>query len=41
MIGERLIKEIIERLDFLKDVGLNYLALDRQAGRFPEVNRRE
>ncbi|OQA21817.1 MAG: UvrABC system protein A [Actinobacteria bacterium ADurb.Bin346] len=32
MIGERLIKEIIERLDFLKDVGLNYLALDRQAG---------
>jgi len=32
MIGERLIKEILERLNFLKDVGLNYLALDRQAG---------
>ena len=32
IIGERLIKEIIERLNFLKDVGLNYLTLDRQAG---------
>ncbi len=32
MIGERLIKEILERLNFLKDVGLNYLALDRHAG---------
>ncbi len=31
MIGERLIKEIIERLTFLKDVGLSYLTLDRQA----------
>jgi excinuclease ABC subunit A len=31
MIGERLIKEILERLNFLKDVGLNYLTLDRQA----------
>lgn len=31
LIGERLIKEIIERLNFLKDVGLNYLTLDRQA----------
>lgn len=31
LIGERLIKEIIERLYFLKDVGLNYLTLDRQA----------
>jgi len=32
LIGERLIKEILERLNFLKDVGLNYLTLDRQAG---------
>jgi len=31
MIGERLIKEIIERLNFLKDVGLGYLALDRKS----------
>ncbi len=32
MIGERLIKEIIERLNFLKDVGLGYLTLDRKSG---------
>ena len=32
MIGERLIKEIMERLSFLKDVGIGYLTLDRQAG---------
>ena len=31
MIGERLIKEIVERLNFLKDVGLNYLTLERHA----------
>lgn len=31
MIGGRLIKEIIERLNFLKDVGLGYLTLSRQA----------
>lgn len=31
MIGERLIKEIIERLNFLKDVGLSYLTLDRKS----------
>jgi len=31
MIGERLIKEIIERLNFLKDVGLGYLALNRKS----------
>ncbi len=31
MIGERLIKEIIERLNFLKDVGLGYLTLDRKS----------
>ncbi|MBC7333762.1 MAG: excinuclease ABC subunit UvrA, partial [Actinobacteria bacterium] len=31
MIGERLIKEIGERLNFLKDVGLGYLTLSRQA----------
>lgn len=30
-IGERAIKEIIERLRFLKDVGLGYLTLDRNA----------
>ncbi len=32
LIGRRLIKEIIERLDFMKDVGLGYLTLDRKAG---------
>jgi excinuclease ABC subunit A len=31
MIGKRLVKEIIERLDFLKDVGLGYLTLERKA----------
>jgi len=31
MIGERLIREVVERLNFLRDVGLNYLTLDRQA----------
>jgi len=31
IIGGRLIKEIIERLKFLKDVGLGYLTLSRQA----------
>ncbi len=31
IIGRRLIKEIIERLNFLKDVGLGYLTLDRKA----------
>jgi excinuclease ABC subunit A len=31
LIGERLIKEIIERLNFLKDVGLGYLTLDRRS----------
>ncbi len=31
MIGARLIKEIIERLKFLKDVGLGYLTIERQA----------
>jgi excinuclease ABC subunit A len=31
LIGRRLIKEIIERLDFMKDVGLGYLTLDRKA----------
>jgi excinuclease ABC subunit A len=30
-IGERAIKEIVERLRFLADVGLNYLTLDRNA----------
>ena len=30
-IGERAIKEILERLRFLADVGLNYLTLDRNA----------
>jgi excinuclease ABC subunit A len=31
-IGERVIKEIVERLRFLVDVGLDYLSLDRAAG---------
>ena len=31
-IGERVLKEINERLRFLLDVGLDYLALDRNAG---------
>jgi excinuclease ABC subunit A len=30
-IGERAVKEIVERLRFLQDVGLNYLTLDRSA----------
>jgi excinuclease ABC subunit A len=30
-IGERILKEIGERLNFLKDVGLGYLTLDRSA----------
>jgi excinuclease ABC subunit A len=32
MIAERLLKEIRERLQFLVDVGLDYLSLDRAAG---------
>jgi excinuclease ABC subunit A len=32
MIAERLVKEIRERLQFLVDVGLDYLSLDRAAG---------
>lgn len=31
LIGERAIKEIVERLRFLQDVGLGYLTLDRSA----------
>ncbi len=31
-IGERVIKEILERLGFLSSVGLNYLTLDRMSG---------
>jgi len=31
IIGERLIKEIVERLNFLKDVGLGYLTLERKS----------
>lgn len=30
-IGERAVKEVIERLSFLKDVGLGYLTMDRNA----------
>jgi excinuclease ABC subunit A len=30
-IAERAVKEIVERLQFLHDVGLNYLTLDRNA----------
>jgi excinuclease ABC subunit A len=32
LIGERVVKEIRERLGFLVDVGLNYLTLSRSAG---------
>ena len=32
MIAERLLKEIRERLQFLVDVGLDYLTLDRGGG---------
>lgn len=32
LIGERVLKEIQERLNFLLDVGLDYLSLDRAAG---------
>jgi excinuclease UvrABC ATPase subunit len=28
-IGERVVKEVVERLRFLVDVGLDYLSLDR------------
>ena len=31
-IGERVLKEIQERLNFLLDVGLDYLSLDRPSG---------
>ena len=31
-IGERVLKEIRERLSFLRSVGLNYLSLDRSSG---------
>ncbi len=31
-IGQRILKEIHERLDFLRNVGLEYLTLDRPAG---------
>jgi excinuclease ABC subunit A len=30
-IGRRIVKEVVERLGFLKDVGLDYLTLDRAA----------
>ncbi|HSH36691.1 excinuclease ABC subunit UvrA, partial [Schnuerera sp.] len=32
LIGEQVLKEIRERLSFLRDVGLNYLTLSRNAG---------
>ncbi len=32
MIGERVLKEIVERLTFLRSVGLEYLTLSRSAG---------
>lgn len=31
-IGESILKEIVDRLSFLEDVGLGYLSLDRRAG---------
>ena len=30
-IAEKILKEIVDRLTFLEDVGLNYLTLDRSA----------
>ncbi len=32
IIGKQIIKEIVERMGFLKDVGLDYLSLSREAG---------
>ncbi len=32
IIGEPVLKEIVDRLSFLEDVGLGYLTLDRKAG---------
>ena len=32
VIAEKVLKEIIQRLDFLSDVGLDYLTLDRSSG---------
>src|SRR5699024_6405444 len=32
LIGHQVLKEIIERLKFLRDVGLDYLTLSRNAG---------
>ena len=32
MIGEPILKEIVDRLSFLEDVGLGYLSLERRAG---------
>ena len=32
LIAEKVLKEIIQRLDFLADVGLDYLTLDRRSG---------
>ena len=31
-IGESILKEIVDRLSFLRDVGLGYLSLERRAG---------
>ncbi|EEF69666.1 hypothetical protein HOLDEFILI_00193, partial [Holdemania filiformis DSM 12042] len=38
-IARLVIKEIVSRLTFLKDVGLEYLTLDRLAGRCPAARR--
>ena len=38
-IGGRIVKEILERLRFLVDVGLDYLTLDRASRRFPVARR--
>ena len=32
LVAERILKEIVERLEFLEKVGLNYLTLDRPSG---------
>lgn len=38
-IAHKIIKEIVERLSFLNNVGLDYLSLNRQSARFPAANR--
>ena len=39
MIAEQMLKEVNERLQFLLDVGLDYLSLNRSAARWPAARR--